>query len=74
MTYITHYTVTHNETGHSWNAPFTASGVHSIVGGALEALAAGNGLTHEQATQQLDIWNRAQSAHRQEFTYSFYPA
>lgn len=60
---FTHYVLTDNATGVEYVEPF-AGQVHSILGpiGA-------DGLTYDQATRQIAIWNRSQAVHRQEFSY-----
>lgn len=64
-----HYVLTVNATGQEFIEPFTANNLHRIVFGAHESLASEGGLTHEQASHQLAIWNRSQAVHRQEFSY-----
>lgn len=63
------YTVTHNSSGETWTSAFTASDFHAFIIAAADAAANGHAPTHEQMARQIDIWNRAQVAHRQEFSY-----
>lgn len=63
------YILTDNATGTEYVQAFKPNDFHRIVVAAEVASTAGWAPTYEQAHRQIDIWNRAQSAHRQEFSY-----
>lgn len=63
------YILTDNATGTEYVQAFRPGDFHRIVVDPVVASAAGWEPTHEQARRQIDIWNRSQSAHRQEFSY-----
>lgn len=63
MAPITHYVLRDNATGEEFTEAF-AGQCHAVVGPVADG-----GLTYDQARQQLDIWNRSQAVHRQEFSY-----
>jgi hypothetical protein len=57
------YSLIDNATGVTTTHNFSLEDIHSIVG-------VENGEpTRAQAQHQIDIWNRSQVVHRQEFTY-----
>lgn len=59
------YIVRDNHSGAEWSADFKASDFHSCINGVATTWPP----TIDQALQQIAIWNRAQAAHRQEFSY-----
>lgn len=58
-----------NTTGAQHERAFTPDDFHRIVVDPLVSAVPGWQPSHDQATRQIDIWNRAQIAHRQEFSY-----
>ena len=58
------YILTDNATGEKFEAPFKLTDFHASVG-----IPKNSEPTREHGQRQVDIWNRSQKAHRQEFSY-----
>lgn len=63
------YILTDNATGTRYVQAFKPGDFHRIVVDPVVANTPGWQPSHEEAIHQIDIWNRSQIHHRQEFSY-----